>query len=47
MAKSTTPANTEQLEMDQMAEIELDRLQKQVRRGRHGAHSEIMCNTHI
>lgn len=32
MAKSTTPATTEQLEIDQMAEIELDRLHKQVRK---------------
>lgn len=31
MAKSTTtPANPEQLEMDQLAEIESDRLRKQV-----------------
>lgn len=30
MAKSTTPSN-EQLEIDQMAEAELERLQKQVR----------------
>lgn len=31
MAKMTNPANPEQLEMDQMAEIESDRLLKQVR----------------
>lgn len=31
MAKSTTPSNAEQQEIDQMAEIESDRLHKQVR----------------